>query len=98
MRMRKNLTPMDFNDHTEIAKWIYDFVENFDKNIQLLKKGFLPTHQVIKKLQSMYEIGYMLKYSLQQGADLHKSKLEETSGKFDPEFAKKWSKLYLGDK
>ena len=91
MRMSKNLTPLTLQEHQQIAKFLLDFLENYEKCLPFIEKGFALNSPVIKKLTSMHDLGSFLKYTLQQGASLHRSKLAIKPA--DAEFAE-WSKLY----
>jgi hypothetical protein len=99
MRMRKNLTPLELEEHEKIAKWLLSFLGDYEACMNLVKKGFAETSPVVKKLVSMQEIGSWLKYSLQQGADLHNSKIERPVGfEITDDHKSRWSKVYLGDR
>ncbi len=97
--MRRSLTPLQLSEHEKVAQWLLAFLSGFEEKMQLLKKGFADNSPVVKKLQNMNDIGQFLKYSLQQGADLHNSKLERPEGHVESaETRTKWQKVYLGDR
>lgn len=94
LRMRKDQIPLTFEEHKKIAEALLAFLSSFEEVFILAEKGFSKNSSVIKKLSVMKELGDFLRYSLQQGADLHRSRLGIKPA--DEEYAK-WTKLYLRD-
>jgi hypothetical protein len=91
-RMRKNLTAMTLEQHEEIASALLLFLKTINKNNVAISSAFSENTQTKKKLAQMFELGNFLKYSLQQAADLHITKV---SKELSEDEIKKWKTVYL---
>jgi UDP-N-acetylmuramate-alanine ligase len=94
MKFREGRRALTLEEHEKIYKLIGKFSEKFDKTMELVEKGFAKNSNVVKKLLSMKKLADFLMYSLQQGANVHASRIGISK---DSEDYIKWKRLYLRD-